>query len=73
MVRPGFFVCRERRLGRPFDLSQQFLAKIRKGRLGRLHIYTPMNRFEITVRYVLAALLAGAFTAGVIYIYITYR
>jgi hypothetical protein len=32
-----------------------------------------MSRFEITIRYVLCALMAGAFTAGVIYIYWAYR
>jgi hypothetical protein len=31
------------------------------------------SQFEITVRYVLAAILAGIFTASVIYIYMTYR
>jgi hypothetical protein len=31
------------------------------------------SQFEISVRYLLAAILAGIFTAGVIYIYMTYR
>jgi hypothetical protein len=31
------------------------------------------SRFEITVRYVLFALLTGVLTAAVIYIYLTYR
>jgi hypothetical protein len=34
---------------------------------------TLMSRFEINVRYVLCALMAGVFTAGVIYIYWAYR
>jgi hypothetical protein len=49
------------------------VAEIRKGGRDRLRLFMPMSRFEITVRYVLFALLAGAFTAGVIYIYATYR
>lgn len=34
---------------------------------------TVQSQFEISVRYVLAAILAGIFTAAVFYICMTYR
>jgi hypothetical protein len=55
-----------------FVYQRKFFAEIRPSGHGKLRT-NAMSRFEITVRYTLFALMAGIFTAGVIYIYWTYR